>query len=149
MRRGIFPARGICCVIASRKSLTNASRLSCKARRASAGVDCARSSAVRRGSAPPILANIRRTLCMWATIAAIDRPLPSGGFMCHIRGGRTSAKYSLTRQQCSNDSSSSRSRSRGWATGISLSLSREPVRRLSAGRSVNKSAINSRCRNPL
>jgi len=118
VRRGILLTRGLPWVSASRNSVINASRLCRRPRRASSGVDRARSSAGGMRRAPPTFANIRRTLCMCATIAAIDRPLLSGGSDHHNRDGRTSTTYSLTRQHCSNASSSSRLGSNGWATGI-------------------------------
>jgi hypothetical protein len=57
-------------------SLTSAIRLFCNARRPWAGIERARSSAGGAGSAPPSFANVRRTLCMCATIAAMERPHP-------------------------------------------------------------------------
>src|SRR6266576_4821751 len=41
--------------------------------------------------------HITRTLCMWATMEAMLRPLPSGGSARHASAGRLSIRYRLMR----------------------------------------------------
>src|SRR5580700_3478040 len=61
------------------------------------GVTVARSSCGGMSSAFAAFSHITRTLCMWATMAATVRPLPSGGFAAQAADGRLSIKYWLMR----------------------------------------------------
>src|SRR5215469_2361625 len=44
-------------------------------------------------SACAAFSHMTRTLCMWATIAAMVRPLPSGALAFHASAGKFSIKY--------------------------------------------------------
>ena len=82
-----------------------AASLSASACCACARVTEARSSLAGSGMPMPLAAttsHMRRTLCMWATTAAIVRPLPPGGGACQAGSARLRTRIWLIRSLTAN-----------------------------------------------